>query len=299
MLRGLRVRKDEAELQSLRDAGRTVDETIAEAMRFCQPGRTEAQIDERLRRALLARSPESVVAFTIIAGGPNGASPHHETGQRVVAAGDVIVLDFGTRGPGGYHSDITVTCAVGEPRDAGARAVYRTVYAAQQAALSAVRPGASCESVDQAARAVIEAAGYGEYFLHRTGHGLGLQLHEPPYLVAGNAEALEEGMVFSSSFALFQTLEMPDFPVFPMLDRGLCEARCVSGDVETRGNLTISALFVISRPGKVRNSNFSIEPGIYLPGRFGVRLEVIVAVTADGANLINVPSKPELPIVPV
>ena len=236
VLRGLRIRKDPAELAALRAAGRTVDDTIPEAVALCRPGRTEAQVERELRAALLRRSRDGAVAFTIIAAGPSAAFPHHETSDRPLRPGDVVILDYGTR-LGGYHSDITVTCSVGEPADPEARRVYRVVYEAQQAALRAVRPGATCGEIDRAARGVIEAAGYGPRFLHRTGHGLGLQVHEPPFLVAGSDEPLEEGMVFS------------------------------------------------------------IEPGIYLPGRFGVRLEVIASVSADGVSLINAPSAPELPVV--
>jgi Xaa-Pro aminopeptidase len=236
LLRTLRIRKDAAELTSLRAAARTVDETIPEAIALCRPGTTEMEIDQALRAALLKRSPQSTVAFTIIAGGPNGSSPHHENSHRKLSNGDIVILDYGTR-LDGYHSDITVTCCVGEPLDPDTRKVYRVVYDAQQAALRAVRPGVACAAIDQAARSVIEAAGYGPQFMHRTGHGLGLQVHEPPFLVAGNNEVLDEGMVFS------------------------------------------------------------IEPGIYLSGRFGVRLEVIACVTPDGVSLINAPSAPELPIV--
>jgi D-alanyl-D-alanine dipeptidase len=233
--RALRIRKDPAELAARRAAGRTVDETIAEAVSFCRSGRRESDVDRDLRDALLRRSPESTVAFTIIASGLNSALPHHETGGRAIERGDVVVLDYGTRREG-YLSDITVTCAVGEPRDPEARKVYRTVWEAQRAAIAAVRPGVACGDVDRAARSVIEVAGYGPYFTHRTGHGLGVQGHEPPFLVVGSSERLEEGMVFS------------------------------------------------------------VEPGIYLPGRFGVRLEVIACVTARGAELINAPSAPDLPL---
>lgn len=151
----------------------------------------------------------------------------------------MILLDFGTRGPSGYHSDITVTACIGHPADPELATVYRVVRDAQQAAIDAVRPGVSCASIDRAARDVISGAGYGPHFLHRTGHGLGLQVHEPPFMVQGNDEVLEEGMVFS------------------------------------------------------------IEPGIYLPGRFGVRLEVIVAVSATGVEMINSPRPTELPILPI
>jgi D-alanyl-D-alanine dipeptidase len=235
--RALRIRKDATELAALRAAGLTVDETIREAVSFCRPGRREGDVDADLRAALLRRSPESTVAFTIIASGPNSSLPHHETGGRAIERGDVVVVDYGTRRVG-YLSDITVTCAAGEPKDPEVRKVYRTVWEAQQAAIAAVRPGVSCGDVDRAARSVIDAAGYGQYFIHRTGHGLGVQGHEPPFLVAGNAERLEEGMVFS------------------------------------------------------------IEPGVYLPGRFGVRLEIIASVAAGGAELLNAPSARELPVSP-
>jgi Xaa-Pro dipeptidase len=250
ILRGLRLRKTSEELAWLREAGKQVDQTIAQAIAFCQPGRTEAAVDADLRAALLQRG--DAIAFTIIAGGPNGALPHHETAHRPMQRGDVVVLDFGTRlsvpipdarNPAappersrqfGYHSDITVTCSIGEPADPEARKVYRVVWEAQQAALAAVRPGATCGQIDHAARSVIEAAGYGPNFLHRTGHGLGLQIHEPPYLMPRSNEVLEQGMVFS------------------------------------------------------------IEPGVYLPGRFGVRLEVIAAVGKNGAELVNQPSAEEI-----
>jgi Xaa-Pro aminopeptidase len=235
ILRGIRLRKQAEELEKMRAAARTVDETIPHAIALCRPGTSEAEIDERLREALLARSPGDAVAFTIIASGENGSHPHHETGTRKAQAGDVMILDYGTRHEG-YHSDITVTCSVGEPSDPEVRKVYRTVWEAQQKALEAIRPGMPCEAIDRAAREHIIAAGYGEYFIHRTGHGLGLQVHEPPYLVAGNTELLEEGMAFS------------------------------------------------------------VEPGVYLPGRFGVRLEVIASVGAAGVDLINQPSARELPI---
>jgi Xaa-Pro dipeptidase len=236
VMRALRARKDSAELDRLRAAGKIVDETIARAVSLCRAGVRECDLEAELRAALMARSPESAVAFTIVASGPNGALPHHETARRILQKGDVVILDFGVREPGGYHSDITVTCAVGEPADPEVRKVYQTVWEAQQAAIKAVRPGAKCEDVDRAARGVIEAAGYGPYFLHRTGHGLGLQVHEPPFMVGGNTEVLEEGMVFS------------------------------------------------------------IEPGIYLPGRFGVRLEIIASVSATGVSLINEVSAAEIPL---
>ncbi len=232
--RGIRIRKDKWELDRLRGAGRTVDETIPEAIGFCRPGVRESDVDRELRAALLRRSPESSVAFTIIASGPNSALPHHETAGRVLEEGDVVVVDYGTRRQD-YLSDITVTCSVGAPRDAEAEYVYSVVREAQQSAIEAVRPGIPCGEVDRAARQVIERAGYGPQFMHRTGHGLGVQGHEPPFIVPGGTELLEEGMVFS------------------------------------------------------------IEPGIYLTGRFGVRLEIIVAVTRGGVDVVNAPSADRMP----
>jgi len=232
IMRRLRLRKDGAELNALRVAAAQVDNAIPKAVALCLSGRTEAEVDQDLR--ILLGGGEHV-AFTIIAAGPNSAHPHHETGRSALMEGDVVILDFGTKYLH-YHSDITVTCSVGEPSDPEVRKVYRVVWEAQQKALEAVRPGVPCEAIDRAAREHITAAGYGEFFLHRTGHGLGLQVHEPPYLVAGNKELLEEGMVFS------------------------------------------------------------IEPGIYLPNRFGVRLEVIASVGSHGVQLINAPSARDLPV---
>jgi Xaa-Pro aminopeptidase len=155
-----------------------------------------------------------------VASGPNSASPHHDTGARRIATGDTVVLDFGG-GREGYRSDITRTVHVG-PAGAEERRVYDVVRRAQDAGYAAARRGASAESVDAAARAVIDEAGYGKFFIHRTGHGIGLDGHEHPYLVRGNQERLEPGMAFS------------------------------------------------------------IEPGVYLPGRFGVRVEDIALIDDDG-----------------
>jgi len=151
-------------------------------------------------RARITRQSAPVARwrFTIVASGPNGALPHHETGRRLLQAGDMVILDFGIREMGGlsqrHHGDVRSGPA---ERFGSGKRFYRVVWEAQRAAIEAVRPGATCEAIDQAARSVIEKAGYGPQFLHRTGHGLGLQVHEPPYMVAGNTEILEEGMVFS------------------------------------------------------------------------------------------------------
>ncbi len=175
-----------------------------------------------------------VADFAIVASGRNGASPHHQPGERVIEPGTAIVVDFGGR-LNGYCSDTTRTFHVGEP-STEYRAAYEVLVRAQETAVTAVEPGVTAESVDRAARRAIEEAGFGRYFIHRTGHGIGLQTHEHPYLVAGNSLPLEPGMTFS------------------------------------------------------------VEPGIYLPGRFGMRIEDIVAVTGDGVERLNRSSR-ELAIV--
>ncbi|MDP9299951.1 MAG: M24 family metallopeptidase, partial [Actinomycetota bacterium] len=172
--------------------------------------------------------------FTIVGSGPNSASPHHDSGDRAIQQGDAVVMDFGGVA-GGYWSDITRTVFVGDPTDEQ-RQVYDLVREAQEAAFATVRPGVACEEVDRGARAVIEEAGYGDRFIHRTGHGIGIELHEPPYIVAGNTTPLEAGMTFSD------------------------------------------------------------EPGIYLPDRFGVRVEDQIEVTREGARRLNEASR-ELTIV--
>ncbi len=224
ILAPLRAVKDPDEVELLGRAARGADEAFRRLVAGRLEGRSEDEVAGELADLLLAVGHDSV-AFTIVASGPNGASPHHEPAGRAIRAGDAVVLDFGGR-VGGYCSDITRTVAVGRP-PAGFPEVYEVVREAQEAAFRAVRPGVPAEEVDRAARGVIEAAGYGDRFIHRTGHGIGLEEHEEPYIVAGNAEPLRVG-------------------------------HC-----------------------------FSIEPGIYLPGEFGVRIEDIVTVTPEGAQRLN------------
>lgn len=162
----------------------------------------------------------------MVGSGPNGANPHHEAGDRVIQPGDTVVLDFGGL-KDGYGSDTTRTVHVGTEVPAEVQEVHDVVRLAQQTAFEAVRPGISCQEIDRIARRVITEAGYGEYFIHRTGHGIGITTHEPPYLVEGEERPLVPGMCFS------------------------------------------------------------IEPGIYLPGRFGVRIEDIVTVTPTGGRRLN------------
>jgi D-alanyl-D-alanine dipeptidase len=220
----LRAVKDAAELQLLAAAGAAADATFEEIRKVPFAGRRESDVGHDLA-GLLRRFGHSQVDFTIVGSGPNGANAHHEVGDRVIQHGDMVVLDFGGL-KDGYGSDTTRTVHVGEPTDEERR-VHDLVRAAQEAGFQAVRPGAACQEVDRAARAVITDAGYGEYFIHRTGHGIGVTTHEPPYMIEGEEQPLVPGMCFS------------------------------------------------------------VEPGVYLPGRFGVRIEDIVTVTEDGGRRFN------------
>ena len=218
--RELRMRKDRYERDALGAVAASADRAYARVLELAFAGRTEREVAVDLA-ALLREEGHDEVTFTIVASGPNGASPHHETGERRIAGGDAIVLDFGgTRE--WYCSDVTRTVHVGRETEPELRRVHDLVRRAQEAGYAAARAGAPADSIDAAARRVIDGAGYGKYFIHRTGHGIGLDGHEHPYLVAGNAERLEPGMAFS------------------------------------------------------------IEPGIYLPGRFGVRIEDIAVIGDDG-----------------
>lgn len=220
----LRAIKDDDELERLAAAGAAADEAYGEILQVRFAGRSEADVGNDLA-ALLRRFGHSQVDFTVVGSGPNGANPHHEMGDRIIQRGDMVVLDFGGL-KYGYGSDTTRTVHVGEPSDEE-RSVHEIVRRAQQAGFDTVRPGVECQEVDRAARAVITEAGYGQYFIHRVGHGIGLTTHEPPYMVEGERQPMEPGMCFS------------------------------------------------------------IEPGIYLPGRFGVRIEDIVTVTDEGGRRLN------------
>jgi Xaa-Pro aminopeptidase len=220
----LRAVKDADELERLAAAGAAADSTFEQIVGARFAGRREREVGADLA-GLLRDHGHSEVDFTVVGSGPNGANPHHEMSERTIEDGDMVVLDFGGI-QDGYGSDTTRTVHVGEPTDEE-REVFEIVRRAQQAAFEAVRPGIACQEIDRAARKVIDDAGYGEYFIHRTGHGIGLTTHEPPYMVEGEARALQPGMCFS------------------------------------------------------------IEPGIYLPGHFGVRIEDIVTVTEDGGRRLN------------
>lgn len=220
----LRAIKDDDELERLAAAGAAADAAYGEILGVRFAGRRENEVGTDLA-ALLRRFGHSQVDFTVVGSGPNGANPHHEMGDRVIQRGDMVVLDFGGL-KHGYGSDTTRTVHVGEPTEVE-REVHDIVRRAQQVGFEAVRPGIECQEVDRAARALITESGYGQYFIHRVGHGIGLTTHEPPYMVEGERQPMQPGMCFS------------------------------------------------------------IEPGIYLPGRFGVRIEDIVTVTADGGRRLN------------
>jgi Xaa-Pro aminopeptidase len=225
VLGGLRMRKSVAEVAALREAAAAIDRVHARMGEWLRRGRTEVEVAADVAAAILAEG-HARVDFVIVASGPNGASPHHEVSDRDLRPGDPVVVDIGGTTTDGYCSDCTRTYSVGTPpRDF--LDSYEVLLAAQRAAVEHVRPGVSAASVDATARSVIEAAGLGELFVHRTGHGIGTETHEQPYLVAGNELALEPGMAFS------------------------------------------------------------VEPGIYHPGRFGARIEDIVVVTGDGAERLN------------
>ena len=221
----LRIRKDEHELAHMRRAVTITEFALQKTMQQVKLGMTERQVAALLMTEMLRGGGEELSFPPIVVAGPNSVSPHATPSDRPIGPGETIVVDCGIT-VGGYAADITRTFAIGELEPEMAR-VYEVVRAANAAGRAAVRPGVPAEAVDQAARAVIEEAGYGEYFIHRTGHGLGLEVHEPPYIVAGNERILESGMTFT------------------------------------------------------------VEPGIYLPGRGGVRIEDDVVVTPEGVESLT------------
>jgi Xaa-Pro aminopeptidase len=236
VLRGLRMVKEAGEIDALHKAGAAIDRVHARVPELLLPGRTEAEVAADIAEAIVAEG-HSEVAFVIVGSGPHGADPHHGYSDRELRLGDIVVVDIGGAYEPGYHSDSTRTYSIGEPNQEVAQQ-YSVLQRAQRAALDAVRPGVTAEQVDAAARDVLAEAGLAEYFVHRTGHGIGLSVHEEPYIVAGNDLLLTEGMAFS------------------------------------------------------------VEPGIYFPGRWGARIEDIVIVTGDGALSVN--NRPhELVVVPV
>ncbi|MEO6823027.1 MAG: M24 family metallopeptidase, partial [Candidatus Nanopelagicales bacterium] len=195
VLRQLRMRKSPAEIAALRGAAAAIDLVHEQVPGWLRPGRTEREVGRDIADAIIAEG-HIRVDFVIVGSGPNGASPHHELSDRVISVGEPVVVDIGGTMPDGYCSDETRTYSLGGP-PAGFLDYYAVLQAAQAAACEAVRPGVTCESIDAVARQIIDGAGYGENFMHRTGHGIGLQTHEEPYIVTGNTELLEPGMAFS------------------------------------------------------------------------------------------------------
>lgn len=225
LLSRLRIIKDHQEIEAMRRASEANEATFRDLMGQIRPGVTEAALAATWQKGALDRAGDELPEAPIVASGPNGASPHTVAGSRRIQKGDLVIIDGFLRSHG-YYSDITRTYAVGQI-DEELERVYSIVQEANSAGREIVKPGVEAQEVDAAARQVIEKAGYGEYFIHRTGHGLGLEIHEPPYMVEGNELALQPGMTFT------------------------------------------------------------VEPGIYLPGKGGVRIEDDVLVTEDGCETLT------------
>jgi Xaa-Pro dipeptidase len=231
----LRMRKDASEIASLRRAVEVAEAALEEVVSGLSPGLTEREICNQLTSAILLGGGESVPIEPIVLSGPRSALPHGRPGGRRVEAGDILLIDFVIT-MDGYHSDITRTFVVGQEPDGRLREVYAAVRAANEAGRAAVRPGATCQDVDRVTRRVLVDAGLGEHFIHRTGHGLGLDVHEEPGIVEGNDMPLEESMVFT------------------------------------------------------------VEPGVYLEGWGGIRIEDDVVVAEDGCETLTTFSR-ELRVV--
>jgi Xaa-Pro aminopeptidase len=232
----LRMRKGTDEVAALRQAGAAIDRVHARMAEFLKVGRTERDAGAAISEAIVQEG-HTTTDFVIVGSGPNGASPHHSLSDRVIEAGDSVVVDIGGHTAEGYCSDSTRTYVVGREAPSEVTEYFDVLLEAQRAQCDYARPGVSAESVDRVGRTIISDAGFGDYFFHRTGHGIGLETHEEPYIVEGNDLTLEPGMAFS------------------------------------------------------------IEPGIYLPGRHGARIEDIVVTTADGIERLNTTSR-ELTVVP-
>lgn len=222
----LRMRKSTEEVELLKQAADAIDRVHAQMGSWLRAGRTEREVAADIARAILDEGHETV-DFVIVGSGPNGASPHHEVSDRLIEAGDPVVVDIGGTTLEGYCSDSTRTYLVGGEAAPEFLELYAVLQTAQAAQLDAARPGITASDLDAVGRKIITDAGFGEAFIHRTGHGIGQQTHEEPYIVDGSDLVLEPGMAFS------------------------------------------------------------IEPGIYLSGRFGARIEDIVVCTATGAEVLN------------
>jgi len=196
VLRELRMRKTATEVDALREAGGAIDRVHARTAEWLRPARTERDVAGDIAAAIVAEGHERT-DFVIVASGPNGASPHAEASERVIEPGDPVVIDIGGTTPAGYCSDSTRTYVAGGEPPADFATPYAVLLEAQRAQCAHVRPGVTAESVDAVGRGIIAEAGYGELFVHRTGHGIGRETHEEPYIVSGNTLVLEPGMAFS------------------------------------------------------------------------------------------------------
>jgi Xaa-Pro dipeptidase len=234
LLSRLRIIKDDEEIEAMRRAAQVNEDTFRHVMELIRPGVEERELAAAWQKAALDAAGGDLPETPIVASGPNGASPHTSASARPIEKGDLVTIDGFLRSEG-YYSDITRTYAVGEVGKELAN-IYSIVQEANAAGMEIIKPGVKAEEVDLAARQVIEKAGYGEYFIHRTGHGLGLEIHEPPYIVEGNEQVLEPGMAFT------------------------------------------------------------VEPGIYLPGRGGVRIEDNVVVTEDGCESLTTLPRDLIPL---
>lgn len=235
VLNALRIRKTPAEAEALRRAGTAIDRVHDRMGEWLRAGRTERQVGRDIADAIVAEGHVRT-DFVIVASGPNSASPHHEVSDRVIRRGDPVLVDIGGTTPDGYCSDSTRNYVVGAPPAEYLR-LHEVLLAAQRLQTVAVRPGLTAGELDAIGRDFITDSGYGSHFIHRTGHGIGLESHEEPYIVTGSALPLAPGMAFS------------------------------------------------------------IEPGIYLPGRFGARIEDIVLCTEDGGERLNL-TRRELIVLP-
>jgi Xaa-Pro aminopeptidase len=232
----LRMRKGADEVASLRQAGQAIDRVHQRMAEFLHVGRSERDAARLIADAIVAEG-HATADFVIVGSGPNSASPHHSVSERVIEAGDSVVIDIGGTTADGYCSDSTRTYVVGGEPSPDVCEYFDVLLEAQRTQCDYAKPGVTAESVDRTGRQIIADAGFGEYFMHRTGHGIGLETHEEPYIVEGNDLVLEPGMTFS------------------------------------------------------------IEPGIYLTGKHGARIEDIVVTTEDGADRLNTTNR-ELTVLP-
>ncbi len=222
LLGRMRMLKSQQEIELMEKAAKLTEDALKASLAECKPGRKEFELAARLEYEMRSKGSEGTGFETIIASGSNSSLPHYSCGDRMIGAGDVVTIDVGAMF-GRYCSDLTRTVTVGKA-DSRIERIFNIVLRAHDEAMGAVRPSVTAEAVDLTAKRIIREEGYGEFFIHRTGHGVGLDIHESPYISEGNQTELEPGMVFS------------------------------------------------------------IEPGIYLPGEFGVRIEDVVVVTEDGCR---------------